>query len=105
MREPLFQFGTRVRGTSIALIFTTGMPLGYRARRGPDLLTHRGGHGQPVVLVHGLMGRGSTWSRQLPWLTRLGTVYTYDAPWHRAVMSPTRTRSAPSASWPTCTTR
>ena len=48
-----------------------------------DLLTHRGGQGEPVVLVHGLMGRGSTWSRQLPWLTRLGAVYTYDAPWHR----------------------
>nr|MDT0526832.1 alpha/beta fold hydrolase [Streptomyces sp. DSM 41633] len=29
------------------------------------------------------MGRGSTWSRQLPWLTALGEVYTYDAPWHR----------------------
>lgn len=29
------------------------------------------------------MGRGTTWSRQLPWLTRLGSVYTYDAPWHR----------------------
>ncbi|WP_025736777.1 alpha/beta fold hydrolase [Mycobacterium genavense] len=48
-----------------------------------DLLTCRGGHGEPLILVHGLMGRGSTWSRQLPWLTRLGTVYTYDAPWHR----------------------
>ncbi|BBX46749.1 alpha/beta hydrolase [Mycobacterium cookii] len=48
-----------------------------------DLLTHRGGQGEPVVLVHGLMGRGTTWSRQLPWLTRLGAVYTYDAPWHR----------------------
>jgi pimeloyl-ACP methyl ester carboxylesterase len=48
-----------------------------------DLLTHRGGRGEPVVLVHGLMGRGSTWSRQLPWLTQLGAVYTYDAPWHR----------------------
>lgn len=36
-----------------------------------------------MVLVHGLMGRGTTWSRQLPWLTWLGTVYTYDAPWHR----------------------
>lgn len=31
------------------------------------------------------MGRGSTWSRQLPWLTRLGSVYTYDAPWHRGL--------------------
>ncbi|SOJ57690.1 Putative non-heme bromoperoxidase BpoC [Mycobacterium simulans] len=48
-----------------------------------DLLTHRGGLGEPLILVHGLMGRGSTWSRQLPWLTRLGSVYTYDAPWHR----------------------
>ena len=46
-------------------------------------MTHRGGAGRPVVLVHGLMGRGSTWSRQLGWLTRRGSVYTYDAPWHR----------------------
>ncbi|CAN3131093.1 alpha/beta fold hydrolase [Mycobacterium sp. smrl_JER01] len=48
-----------------------------------DFLTARGGSGRPLVLVHGLMGRGSTWSRQLPWLTRWGRVYTYDAPWHR----------------------
>ncbi|MBX9641383.1 MAG: alpha/beta hydrolase [Mycobacteriaceae bacterium] len=48
-----------------------------------DLLTHRGGAGRPLVLVHGLMGRGTTWPRQLPWLTRLGAVYSYDAPWHR----------------------
>ena len=48
-----------------------------------SVLTHHGGIGRPLVLVHGLMGRGSTWSRQLPWLTRLGSVYTYDAPWHR----------------------
>lgn len=48
-----------------------------------ELLTSRGGYGAPIVLVHGLMGRGSTWSRQLPWLTELGRVYTYDAPWHR----------------------
>jgi len=47
------------------------------------LLVRRGGVGRPLVLVHGLMGRGSTWSRQLPWLTRLGNVFTYDAPWHR----------------------
>lgn len=47
------------------------------------LLTHRGGHGEPLVLVHGLMGRGTTWGRQVSWLSRLGAVYTYDAPWHR----------------------
>lgn len=48
-----------------------------------DPLIHRGGTGRPVVLVHGLMGRGTTWSRQVPWLSRFGSVYTYDAPWHR----------------------
>ncbi len=46
-------------------------------------VTYQGGEGDPVVLVHGLMGRGTTWSRQIPWLRRLGAVYTYDAPWHR----------------------
>lgn len=46
-------------------------------------LQHRGGSGRPLVLVHGLMGRGNTWSRQLPWLSALGEVYTYDAPGHR----------------------
>lgn len=46
-------------------------------------LTYRGGHGDPLVLVHGLMGRGSTWSRQWPWLSHHGAMYTYDAPWHR----------------------
>ena len=50
---------------------------------GDEFLTRRGGHGAPLVLVHGLMGRGTTWTRQLPWLTRHGEVYTYDAPWHR----------------------
>ena len=50
---------------------------------GCPLLTARGGDGEPIVLVHGLMGRGSTWSRQLPWLIERGEVYTYDAPWHR----------------------
>ncbi|MBO0680781.1 alpha/beta hydrolase [Mycolicibacterium sp. S2-37] len=48
-----------------------------------SLLTCRGGTGAPLVLVHGLMGRGTTWGRVLPWLTSLGAVYTYDAPWHR----------------------
>ena len=50
---------------------------------GTQPLTLRGGTGDPLLLVHGLMGRGSTWSRQLPWLSQLGTVFTYDAPWHR----------------------
>ena len=47
------------------------------------LLTSLGGQGRPLVLVHGLMGRGTTWSRQVPWLVRHGEVFTYDAPWHR----------------------
>ncbi|MCW1958825.1 MAG: alpha/beta hydrolase [Mycobacterium sp.] len=46
-------------------------------------LTYRGGAGRPLVLVHGLMGRGSTWSRQWEWLAAHGSVYSYDAPWHR----------------------
>lgn len=46
-------------------------------------LSFHGGTGRPLVLVHGLMGRGSTWSRQVSWLTGHGSVYTYDAPWHR----------------------
>ena len=50
---------------------------------GSSLLTGRGGAGDPIVLVHGLMGRGSTWSRQSAWLRDLGAVYTYDALWHR----------------------
>jgi pimeloyl-ACP methyl ester carboxylesterase len=50
---------------------------------GGSMLTSRGGAGRPLVLVHGLMGRGSTWSRQVPWLSAFGEVFTYDAPWHR----------------------
>jgi pimeloyl-ACP methyl ester carboxylesterase len=50
---------------------------------GTPQLTYRAGEGDPIVLVHGLMGRGSTWSRQTPWLAAHGAVYTYDAPWHR----------------------
>jgi pimeloyl-ACP methyl ester carboxylesterase len=37
----------------------------------------------PIVLLHGLMGRGRTWRRQIPWLRRYGRVFTYDAAWHR----------------------
>lgn len=50
-----------------------------------DHITDHGGRsgGPALVLVHGLMGRGTTWSRQLPWLREHGRVYTYDAPWHR----------------------
>jgi pimeloyl-ACP methyl ester carboxylesterase len=50
---------------------------------GSVALTDHGGRGAPVVLVHGLMGRGTTWADQLPWLTEAARVYTYDAPWHR----------------------
>ncbi len=39
----------------------------------------------PIVLLHGLMGRGRTWRRQIPWLRRYGRVFTFDAAWHRGV--------------------
>ena len=63
----------------------TVMGSGYRQDRAVNSvpLSYRGGTGRPLVLVHGLMGRGSTWSRQVEWLVGHGSVYTYDAPWHR----------------------
>lgn len=36
----------------------------------------------PIVLLHGLMGRGRTWGRVVPWLRRYGRVFTFDAAWH-----------------------
>ncbi|MCF8611933.1 alpha/beta hydrolase [Gordonia sp. HY285] len=41
-----------------------------------------GGFGA-IVLVHGLMGRGRTWRRQVPWLRRYGRVFTFDAANHQ----------------------
>lgn len=69
----------------MALIFTTVMASGYRQDEAVNSapLTHRCGTGRPLVLVHGLMGRGTTWGRHLTWLGRHGSVYTYDAPGHR----------------------
>lgn len=69
----------------MALIFTTVMASGYRHNETVSAapLSYRGGEGRPLVLVHGLMGRGTTWDRQLQWLVRHGAVYTYDAPGHR----------------------
>lgn len=46
----------------------------------------------PIVLLHGLMGRGRTWHRQIPWLRRYGRVFTFDAAFHQgadAVGEPT----------------
>lgn len=42
-----------------------------------------GGSGPPIVLLHGLMGRGRTWRRQVPWLRRHGSVFTFDAAFHQ----------------------
>ncbi|GGG20800.1 hydrolase [Rhodococcoides trifolii] len=42
----------------------------------------------PIVLLHGLMGRGRTWRRHVPWLGELGEVHTFDAAGHgRSVSS------------------
>ncbi|QKT08452.1 alpha/beta hydrolase [Gordonia sp. X0973] len=49
---------------------------------GADALTDHGGHGPPILLLHGLMGRGRTWQRQVGWLRRYGRVFTVDAAWH-----------------------
>ncbi len=38
-----------------------------------------------IVLLHGLMGRGRTWRRQIPWLRRYGRVFTFDAAFHQGV--------------------
>ncbi|WP_312853984.1 alpha/beta fold hydrolase [Tsukamurella spumae] len=45
--------------------------------------------GGPIVLLHGLMGRGRTWRRQIPWLRRYGRVFTFDAEFHRGPGFPT----------------
>lgn len=42
----------------------------------------------PIVLVHGLMGRGRTWRRQVPWLRRHGRVFTFDAAFHTGAADP-----------------
>ena len=47
-----------------------------------DALTDHGGDGPPILLLHGLMGRGRTWARQIDWLRRYGRVFTVDAVWH-----------------------
>ncbi|MDJ0393417.1 alpha/beta hydrolase [Rhodococcus sp. G-MC3] len=46
------------------------------------MLHDEGGDGKPILLLHGLMGSGRTWRRQVPWLRAFGHVYTYDAPGH-----------------------
>ncbi|MFT4043058.1 MAG: alpha/beta hydrolase [Gordonia sp. (in: high G+C Gram-positive bacteria)] len=55
--------------------------LGVAEQRIDDLRSVNSGVG-PIVLLHGLMGRGRTWRRQIPWLRRYGRVFTYDAAFH-----------------------
>ncbi|MGB3303554.1 alpha/beta fold hydrolase [Gordonia sp. (in: high G+C Gram-positive bacteria)] len=45
-----------------------------------------GGFGA-IVLLHGLMGRGRTWNRQIPWLKRYGRVFTFDAAYHQGAFA------------------
>ncbi|WP_278314310.1 alpha/beta fold hydrolase [Lolliginicoccus levis] len=49
------------------------------------MLVDHGGDGGPILLLHGLMGRGRTWQPCVPWLRRYGRVHTYDAPHHRGI--------------------
>ena len=46
------------------------------------MLHDEGGFGDPILLLHGLMGRAATWRRQLPWLREHGHVFTFDAAGH-----------------------
>ncbi|MGH3623046.1 MAG: alpha/beta fold hydrolase, partial [Sciscionella sp.] len=41
-----------------------------------------GGSGQPILLLHGLMGRARTWWPVARWLTRHGRVVGLDARGH-----------------------
>lgn len=45
-------------------------------------VTDLGGDGPPIVLLHGLMGRGSTWWATARWLARRGRVLAPDARGH-----------------------
>lgn len=108
VREALFQFRTGIRRDLDCVDLHHGVLAGHDSQAtaccrhdgfmdrdpdsgspgdpaAPEMLVRRGGSGPPMVLAHGLMGRGSTWGRQLPWLTKLGEVFTYDAPWHRGM--------------------
>lgn len=49
---------------------------------GDDAVGAAHGYGA-IVLLHGLMGRGRTWRRQLPWLRNYGRVFTFDAAFHQ----------------------
>lgn len=62
---------------------------GLRDHGGPEVADDANGSSAtvepaapPIVLLHGLMGRGRTWRRQVPWLRRYGRVFTYDAAFH-----------------------
>lgn len=48
-----------------------------------------GGSGRPIVLLHGLMGRASTWWRHARWLADHGRVVALDARGHGDSSSPT----------------
>jgi pimeloyl-ACP methyl ester carboxylesterase len=45
-------------------------------------VTEFGGSGTPILLLHGLMGRASTWWADAEWLTRYGRVVGLDARGH-----------------------
>ncbi len=55
--------------------------LGITDHGGPDGAGP--GDGRTILLLHGLMGRGSAWAPHVGWLRRYGHVYTLDAAWHR----------------------
>src|SRR4030088_2092285 len=82
--------GPAPSGTSIALIFTTAMTPRLTAMR-RSVLRSDGlelavvefvGQGPPILLLHGLMGRATTWWPVAQWLTGYGRVLGVDARGH-----------------------
>ncbi|QIS17358.1 alpha/beta fold hydrolase [Nocardia terpenica] len=58
------------------------------------MLYDEGGKGNPILLLHGLMGSARTWHAQVGWLREFGRVYSFDAAGHGRPAPPELTTEA-----------